>query len=64
MNTSPYSYNEILAIIDLCVGLERHVRLEPDFNCVRLLGKNFIEKILSMNHAERIVLIKQMVQML
>ncbi len=64
MKDSPYSYNELLAIIDLCVGLERHIRLEPDAAHIRILGIAVTRKILEMNHAERLSFIKEVVQYL
>jgi hypothetical protein len=64
MNNSPYSYDEILAIIDLAVGLERHSRLEAEAAHVRILGINQTQKILGMTHPERIVLIKEVIEFL
>jgi hypothetical protein len=64
MNNSPYSYDEILAMIDLAVGLERHTRLDPEAAHIRILGINQTQRILGMTHPERIVLIKEVVAFL
>lgn len=64
MNTNPYSYDQCLAIIDLCVGLETHKRLEPDAYQIRTLGIGLVNGILEMNHLERILLIKEVADFL
>jgi len=64
MNTNPYSYDEILAIADFITGLERHTRLTLDAQAANLLGINLHNKILSMNHVQRIELLKDVVGML
>lgn len=64
MNSNPYSYDQCLAILDFCMGLERHVRLEPDPAIAVLLGKGMVSMILSMNHAQRIELVKEVAEMI
>lgn len=64
MNTNPYSYDESLAIIELCSGLERHTRTEPDANHIRTLGIGMTRKILEMNHLQRILMVKEVVKFL
>lgn len=63
MNPNPYSYDEILAISDFILGLERHTRLTPDTQAANLMGINLHNKILSMNHAQRIELLKGLIEM-
>jgi hypothetical protein len=64
MNTNPYSYDECLAVIELCAGLERHTRHEPEAHHVKTLGIGMTGRILKMNHSERISFIKEVVQFL
>lgn len=64
MNTNPYSYDQVLAIIHLCVGLERHTQHEPDASHIRVLGINLTSKILEINHSDRISLVKEVVEYL
>lgn len=64
MNNNPYSYDEILCIVDFIAGLERHTRLTPDTQAANLMGINLHDKILGMNHAQRIDLLKEVVSML
>lgn len=64
MNANPYSYDEILNIIDLCVGIELHTRTEPESHHIRLLGIGITRKLLEMNHGERITMIKEVIQYL
>ncbi|WP_353930964.1 hypothetical protein WJM97_22340 [Okeanomitos corallinicola TIOX110] len=61
MNSNPYSYDECLAILDVCVGLERHTRLDPDPAVAVLLGKGLITKILSMKHFSRLELMREVI---
>lgn len=64
MNTNPYSYDECLAVIELCISLERHTRHEPDAAHIRILGIGMTRRILEMNHSERILFVKEVVQFL
>jgi hypothetical protein len=64
MNTNPYSYDECLAVLELCSGLERHTISQPEAHHIRTLGIGMTKKILEMNHAERISFIKEVVQFL
>ncbi|AFZ57648.1 hypothetical protein Anacy_2184 [Anabaena cylindrica PCC 7122] len=64
MNSNPFSYNEILAIVDLVVGILKHTRLEPDAEHIRLLGINQVARILEMTYPEKISLIKEVVEFL
>ena len=64
MNANPYSYDECLAVIELCASLERHTRHEPDANHIKTLGIGMTRRILEMNHSERILFIKEVVQFL
>ncbi len=64
MIITPYSYNECLAIIDLCSGLELHIRSLPEAHHIRVLGIGLTHKILEMSHSERIAMIKDVVQFL
>lgn len=64
MNNNPYSYDECLAIIDFCIGLERHTRLTPELDVARILGVNTINKILEMNHCARIALMAEAMELI
>lgn len=64
MNNNPCSYDEILAIADFILGLERHTRLAPDTQAANLMGINLHNKILSMNHAQRIEMLKDLIGMI
>lgn len=64
MSIKSYSYDECLAILDFCAGLERHTRLTPDSDCIRILGVNTINKILEMNHGERIALMAEAMELI
>lgn len=58
MNTNPYSYDESLAIINACSNLELHLSIVPDEKISRILGKGILQRILEMNHQQRIDFIK------
>lgn len=64
MNTNPYSYDESLAIIDLCSSLEFHSRHEPEAKHIRVLGISLTTKIMEMNHLQRILMVKEITEFL
>lgn len=59
MNNNPYSHDECLAIVNICSSLELHLSIVPDEKISRILGKGLLQKILEMNHRERIDFIKE-----
>lgn len=60
-NNNLYSYDESLAIADFIIGLERHTRLTPDAPAGNLMGTTLYNNISTMNHGERISLLKEVV---
>ncbi|WP_016951672.1 hypothetical protein [Anabaena sp. PCC 7108] len=59
-----YSYDQALAIVELCSGLEFYLRHEADEKHIRVLGIDIVASILKKNHAERISMMKEVVKYL